>query len=63
MVIVVIPTAPVPFGGGMLFVPTTSIKPADMSVDGLMSTYVSMGVTADKFVKEKVIEEKSPPKP
>ncbi len=49
--IVVIPTAPVPFGGGMLFMPVKNIKAADMSVDGLMSTYISMGVTADKFVQ------------
>ncbi len=49
--IVLIPTAPVPFGGGLLFVPTDSIYPAEMSVDGLMSIYVSMGVTASQFMK------------
>lgn len=48
--IVIVPTAPVPFGGGMLFVPVESVHPADMSVDGLMSIYVSMGVTAPRFV-------------
>ncbi len=50
--IVLIPTAPVPFGGGLLFVPTESVHPAEMSVDGLMSIYVSMGVTASQFMKQ-----------
>lgn len=44
--IVVMPTAPVPFGGGLVFMPVESVKPANMSVDGLMSIYISMGVTA-----------------
>jgi uncharacterized membrane protein len=53
--IVIVPTAPVPFGGGLLFVPKGSILPADMSVDGLMSIYVSMGVTADGFMGEAIV--------
>ncbi|MEO8495476.1 MAG: DUF502 domain-containing protein [Planctomycetota bacterium] len=48
--IVIVPTAPVPVGGGLLFVPTDCITPADMSVDGLMSIYVSMGITAPEFL-------------
>jgi uncharacterized membrane protein len=48
--IVIIPTAPVPFGGGLLFVPLECVRPANMSVDGLMSIYVSMGVTAPQFM-------------
>jgi uncharacterized membrane protein len=47
---VIIPTAPVPFGGGLLFIPADLIEPADMSVDGLMSIYISMGVTAPQFL-------------
>ncbi len=47
---VIIPTAPVPVGGGLLFVPVNSVKPAEMSVEGLMSIYVSMGVTAPQFM-------------
>lgn len=50
--VVVIPTAPVPFGGGLLFMPAESVKPAEMSVDGLMSIYVSMGVTTPQFISE-----------
>ena len=48
--IVIIPTAPVPFGGAMLLMPADSVKPANMSVDGLMNIYVSMGVTAPQFL-------------
>jgi uncharacterized membrane protein len=50
--VVIVPTAPVPFGGGLLFMPTASVRPADMSVDGLMSIYVSMGVTTPQFLPD-----------
>ncbi len=49
--IVMIPTAPVPFGGALMFVPVAAIHPANMSVEGLMSIYVSMGVTAPQFMQ------------
>jgi uncharacterized membrane protein len=49
--IVIVPTAPVPVGGGLLFVPVDSVTQAEMSVDGLMSIYVSMGITAPEFVR------------
>jgi uncharacterized membrane protein len=52
--IVIVPTAPVPFGGGLLFVPTECIRDADMSVEGLMSIYVSMGVTAPQFMQQSI---------
>lgn len=48
--IVIVPTAPVPIGGGMLFVPVEMVHPIDMSVEALMSTYVSMGITAPQFL-------------
>ena len=47
---VIVPTAPVPVGGGLIFVPTESIHPADLSIDALMSIYVSMGVTGPQFL-------------
>lgn len=53
--IVIVPTAPVPFGGGLLFVPSDKVLDANMSVDGLMSIYVSMGVTAPQFMKKNVV--------
>ena len=52
--IVIVPTAPVPFGGGLLFVPTECVRDADMSVEGLMSIYVSMGVTAPQFMQHSI---------
>ena len=47
---VIVPTAPVPVGGGLLFVPVDRVQPVDVSVEGLMSIYVSMGVTAPQFL-------------
>lgn len=48
---VLIPSAPVPVGGSLLFVPAASVRPADVSVDAFMSIYVSMGVTGPQFLK------------
>jgi uncharacterized membrane protein len=47
---VIIPTAPVPFGGALLFVPADSIVPANMSVDAMMSIYLSMGISAPEHM-------------
>jgi len=48
--VVIIPTAPVPIGGALLFVPADELKPTELSVEKLMSIYVSMGVTAPQFL-------------
>lgn len=48
--IVIVPTAPVPVGGGMLFVPVLAVQEVDLSVEALMSIYVSMGITAGQFM-------------
>lgn len=45
---VLVPTAPVPIGGGLLYVPESWISPAEIGIDQLMSIYVSMGVAAPK---------------
>lgn len=42
---VLIPSAPVPFGGALIYVPAAWIEPAAGRVDDLMSVYVSMGIT------------------
>lgn len=42
---VLIPTAPVPFGGALLYVPAEWVRPADIGVDRLTAIYVSMGIT------------------
>lgn len=48
--IVIVPTAPVPVGGGLFFVPVEMVQPTEVSVEGLMSIYVSMGVSAPQFL-------------
>jgi uncharacterized membrane protein len=40
-----VPSAPVPFGGALIYVPSAWIKPAEGGVERLMNVYVSMGVT------------------
>jgi uncharacterized membrane protein len=42
---VLVPSAPVPFGGALIYVPAAWIDPADGGIDELMSVYVSMGIT------------------
>jgi uncharacterized membrane protein len=40
-----VPSAPVPFGGALIYVPSHWVKPAEGGVERLMNVYVSMGVT------------------
>ena len=47
---VIIPSAPVPVGGSLIFVPAKSVRPANLSVDAFLSIYVSMGVTGPQFL-------------
>jgi uncharacterized membrane protein len=47
---VLVPTAPVPVGGSLFFVPVDSVVPANLSVDAFMSIYVSMGVSGPQFL-------------
>jgi uncharacterized membrane protein len=42
---VLVPTAPVPFGGALLYVPAKWVRPANIGVDALTGIYVSMGMT------------------
>jgi uncharacterized membrane protein len=42
---VLVPTAPVPVGGGLLYVPVEWVKPAQVGMDRVIATYVSMGMT------------------
>jgi uncharacterized membrane protein len=41
---VLMPSAPVPVGGGLLFLPEDWVRPAGLGIDELTSLYVSMGV-------------------
>ena len=45
---ILVPSAPVPFGGCLIYVPIKWIKPAEIGIDALMTTYVSMGVSAPR---------------
>ena len=47
--VVMVPTAPVPFGGALFFVPIEWVKPASFGVEGLTSIYVSMGISAPQY--------------
>ena len=47
---VLVPTAPVPVGGGLLYAPVDWVRPAEVGVDGLTSIYVSMGITSRQHV-------------
>lgn len=42
---VLIPTAPIPFGGALLFLPEDAVVPAGVTLDEFVSVYMSMGVT------------------
>jgi uncharacterized membrane protein len=44
--VVLVPSAPVPVGGALVYVPVKWVKPADIGIEGLMSIYVAMGVSA-----------------
>ncbi len=47
---VLVPTAPLPVGGGLIFVPTDWVTPAELGMEALTSIYVSMGVTAHQHL-------------
>jgi len=41
---VLVPTAPVPVGGALLYVPLDTVKPAEIGMNQLTAVYVSMGL-------------------
>ena len=45
---VLVPFAPVPFGGALVYVPREWVRPADGGVERLVNVYLSMGVTPPK---------------
>src|SRR5215471_4015326 len=47
---VLVPSAPVPVGGALVYVPAKWVRPAHIGVETLMSIYVSMGVTSPQIV-------------
>lgn len=49
---VLVPTAPVPVGGGLLYVPPDWVEPADIGMEAVTSIYVSMGVTSAQYLQK-----------
>jgi len=49
---VMIPTAPIPFGGALICVPTKWITPMDCGIDGLLNLYMTMGFTAPDYISK-----------
>jgi uncharacterized membrane protein len=47
---VLVPTAPVPIGGALIYVPDAWVTPAEVGMEALTSIYVSMGVTSSQFL-------------
>ena len=47
---VLVPTAPVPVGGGLLYVPEAWVTPAEIGVEAVTSIYVSMGLTSPQYL-------------
>ena len=49
---VMIPTAPVPFGGAILYMPVEWVESANIEFDGLLNIYMSMGVTSADYLRK-----------
>jgi uncharacterized membrane protein len=47
---VLIPTAPVPIGGALIYVPDSWVTRAEVGMEALTSIYVSMGVTSGQYL-------------
>jgi uncharacterized membrane protein len=58
---VLIPTAPVPVGGGLLYVPEHWVTRADIGIEAVTSIYVSMGLTSPQHLPR--ADAASPPIP
>lgn len=50
---VLVPTAPVPVGGGLLYVPQAAVTPAEVGMEAVTSIYVSMGVTSGQHLSRR----------
>ncbi|SFI10495.1 DUF502 domain-containing protein [Planctomicrobium piriforme] len=50
--VVILPTAPVPFGGALVCIRQEWVKPAECTLEELIGIYVSMGVTAPRCMNK-----------
>ena len=48
---ILVPFAPVPFGGSLIYVPAEWLKPAKGGIENLMTVYVSMGVKSPESIR------------
>jgi len=51
--VIMIPTAPVPFGGAIMCVPREWVSPLDCGIDGLFNMYMSMGTSVPDYLNNK----------
>ena len=49
--VILVPSAPVPVGGCLIYAPAAWVKPANIGVETLMSIYVSMGVASPQIME------------
>jgi len=64
--VILVPTSPIPVGGGLICVPEAWVRPAAFGIEGLTSIYVSMGVALPKYVealKQGQVIQPEPPAP
>jgi uncharacterized membrane protein len=57
---VLVPTSPVPVGGGLLYVPEHWVTKADVGVEAVTSIYVSMGLTSPQHLPKAAESAASP---
>jgi len=48
---VLIPTAPMPFTGALIYVPAEWVEPANIPLEALINVYMSMGVTSTEHLE------------
>jgi len=60
---IMIPTAPVPFGGAILYLPVEWVESADLAFDGLLNIYMSMGVTSSDYFHKQQVDNSTDKKP
>ena len=58
---VLIPTAPVPFGGAILYVPVEWVETSDVAFEGLLNIYMSMGATSSDYLHAKEVGNSAEP--
>lgn len=56
--VVMIPTAPVPFGGAIMCVPKDCVTKLDCGIDGLLNMYMSLGTTVPNYVTPETGDQK-----